>query len=84
MSIVVEFTDEFENWWNTLTEIEQDRIDGIVGLLEQRGPILSHPYSKVIKSSRYHPDMRELRVNIPNGRKIRIFYAVTPVDMQSF
>ena len=29
----VEFTDEFEEWWHTLTEIEQGKVDARVTLL---------------------------------------------------
>jgi hypothetical protein len=34
----VEYTDEFGDWWDTLTEAEQIRIDAHVRKLEQRGP----------------------------------------------
>jgi len=34
----VEFTDQFEAWWDTLSTEEQQSIDAAVGLLEQRGP----------------------------------------------
>ncbi len=41
----VEFTDEFEGWWVTLDESEQDSIAVIVTLLEYRGPFLVYPHS---------------------------------------
>lgn len=41
MAWEVEFTDEFEEWWDSLTGDEQDSIDISVGLLEEFGPILN-------------------------------------------
>ncbi|MDZ7667010.1 MAG: hypothetical protein U5K27_17075 [Desulfotignum sp.] len=38
MSWEVEYTDEFENWWKTLTEKEQVSISASVRLLEVCGP----------------------------------------------
>ena len=34
----VEFTDEFEEWWNTLSQAEQGKVDARVSLLMERGP----------------------------------------------
>jgi hypothetical protein len=36
----IEFTDEFERWWNDLSEDEQDSVDQMVRLLQLRGPSL--------------------------------------------
>ena len=33
----VEYTDEFEVWWETLTDPEQASIAAVVGLLEDQG-----------------------------------------------
>ena len=41
MSWEVEFTDEFEAWWNALTEDEQQSIAASVGLLEAVGSTLT-------------------------------------------
>jgi hypothetical protein len=72
----VEFTEEFERWWNDLTEEEQIAIDAKVRLLEEKGPNLSHPHSSGIKSSR-HQHMRELIVQC-HGEPFRILYAFDP------
>lgn len=72
----VEYTDEFEEWWLTLDEDEQESIIASVGLLEALGPQLPHPHSSGVKSSR-HGRMRELRVQ-HEGRPYRIFYAFDP------
>ena len=41
----VEYTDEFELWWNRLSEEEQESVDASVRLLEVRGPELPFPHS---------------------------------------
>jgi hypothetical protein len=76
MSWNVEFTDEFEAWWNGLDEAEQVQLDARIGLLEQMGPQLGYPHSSGINGSR-HPRMRELRIQY-RGRPIRVFYAFDP------
>ena len=72
----VEYTDEFGDWWNGLTEAEQESIDASVRLLEERGPQLGHPHSSGIARSK-HPHMRELRIQ-HRGRPYRILYAFDP------
>ena len=72
----VEFTHEFGTWWNGLDAEEQSTVDAYVSLLIEHGPVLSHPYSSEVRSSR-HPHMRELRVQHA-GRPIRVFYAFDP------
>jgi hypothetical protein len=72
----VEFTDEFEGWWDSLTESEQDSIDRTVRILKQLGPLMPDLYSKPIAISRYS-HMRELRVQ-HGGEPIRILYAFDP------
>lgn len=39
----VEFTDEFGEWWNELSEEDQEEIDPRVAVLERRGPGLGRP-----------------------------------------
>ena len=34
----VEYTDQFKDWWNTLSEGQQDDLAASVGLLMERGP----------------------------------------------
>lgn len=76
MAWEIEFTDEFETWWNTLDEHEQASIDARVQLLEERGVTLGYPYSSGVKGSR-HSQMRELRVQ-HHGRAYRVLYAFDP------
>ncbi len=72
----VEYVDEFGEWWETLSEGEQDAVDVTVRLLENRGPQLGYPYSTGIVGSR-HGHMRELRVQ-HRGEPYRILYAFDP------
>lgn len=76
MSWEVEYTDEFESWWNGLDAGEQESVDSYVHVLEQRGPRLPFPYSSGIESSK-HAHMRELRVQHA-GEPYRVLYAFDP------
>lgn len=72
----VEYTDEFEEWWNNLTEAEQIEVAAKVELLEKFGPALRRPHSDVIAMSR-HQKMKELRIQ-HRGRPYRVLYAFDP------
>ena len=72
----VEYTDQFEEWWNTLDDEAQEDIDAVVRVLEAVGPALTRPYADTVDDSR-HPNMRELRVQ-SQGRPLRILYAFDP------
>jgi hypothetical protein len=72
----VEFTDEFEAWWGSLSTDEQEVISAKVDLLEERGPALSRPHADVIVSSR-HANMKELRGKV-DERHLRVLFAFDP------
>ena len=72
----IEYTDEFEKWWNTLDPGEQDSIAVTVGLLEKLGPNLPRPYSDTVKGSSF-ANMKELRTQ-HNGQPYRTLYAFDP------
>ena len=72
----VEYTNEFEFWWKTLSESEQEDIVGVVTLLEERGTQLSFTFSSIIESSEYS-NMRELRIQ-SQSNPIRVLYAFDP------
>ena len=72
----VEFTDEFEDWWNTLSVSEQESVAATVGLLEERGTSLGFPHSSGINGSK-HEYMRELRSQA-GGHPLRTLYAFDP------
>ncbi|MBZ5572612.1 MAG: type II toxin-antitoxin system RelE/ParE family toxin [Acidobacteriia bacterium] len=76
MAWEIEYTDEFEGWWNSLSEDEQEEINAKVELLEERGPTLSRPHADVIVSSR-HSNMKELRGKVEE-RQLRVLFAFDP------
>ena len=72
----LEYTDEFGDWWDRLTEAEQESVRASVLLLEHYGPQLPFPHSSGVEVSR-HGHMRELRVQ-HQGRPYRVLYAFDP------
>lgn len=72
----IEYTDEFGDWWSSITEHEQENIAAVCELLMEHGPALPFPHSSGVEGSKYD-HMRELRVQ-SKGSPIRIFYAFDP------
>lgn len=72
----VEFSDEWNQWWDTLSEELQKEMAAIIGLLEERGTTLGSPYSSKIKNSKLS-HLRELRIQ-HKGRPYRILYVFAP------
>ena len=73
----VEFTDEFEEWFRSLSEDEQETTGVAVQELEERGPALGRPYADTVKGSR-HANMKELR---PPEGNLRVLFAFDPRRM---
>lgn len=76
MAWEVEFTSQFEIWWNSLSEEEQVEISAKVELLQEFGPTLPRPHADVITTSR-HANMKELRGKAQE-RLLRVLYAFDP------
>lgn len=76
MTYEVEFTDEFEDWWDGLDADEQGSVRAAVEKLVTLGPFLRFPDCSGIHGSR-HGRMRELRVQ-HRGRPYRVLYAFDP------
>src|SRR5215213_11700341 len=70
----IEHTDEFEEWWDSISEEEQEDIALAVEKLEEQGPSLARPLADTLENSR-HANMKELR---PPGSNIRVFFAFDP------
>ena len=76
MEWLVEFTDEFEIWWTSLSEMEQEAIDKKVRLLQRFGPVLPRPHADVITTSK-HSNRKELRSKV-DEHQLRVLYAFDP------
>lgn len=72
----MEYTGEFERWWDGLTQAAQEDVNAAVMLLQRFGPALRRPHSDVVASSK-HPHMKELRIQ-HKGRPYRVLYAFDP------
>src|SRR5712692_5538974 len=70
----VEYTDQFDAWWYTLSDQEQEAVTAAVEALEDRGPALGRPFVDVLHGSR-HANMKELR---PRGGHMRVIFAFDP------
>lgn len=70
------FTDEFEVWWNGLSEEEQESVTHDVSILRELGVRVGFPKSSGVAASKYD-HMRELRVQ-HRGRPFRVLYAFDP------
>jgi hypothetical protein len=69
----VEYTDEFDGWYQTLGEEEQDAVIARVELLQSSGPGLGRPVVGSVHQSR-HSNMKELR----SDRALRVLFAFDP------
>lgn len=69
------YTDEFGEWWDDLTDGEQEDVAAVVEQLEMLGPHLGFPRSSDVKGTKHK--LRELRVQ-SGGNPLRVFYAFDP------
>jgi hypothetical protein len=72
----VEYTDQFEEWFDSLDPGAQEDILVSVGLLEERGPSLGRPHVDTLEGTR-HPNLKELRTQ-SKGRPLRTLFAFDP------
>jgi hypothetical protein len=76
MAWEVEFTDEFDEWWSSLNEAEQEDIEASVMLLRELGPTLGRPHADLVTTSAY-PNMKELRTQ-HDGKPYRTLFVFDP------
>jgi hypothetical protein len=62
MACEVEFTDEFEIWWDNLTPDEQESVAFSIKILIDQGVNLKRPHADTIHGSKF-TNMRELRAS---------------------
>ena len=72
----IEVSDEFKEWYESLTDEECGTINGIIDALAQLGPALGRPQVDTLKGSQF-PNMKELRIQ-HQGRPYRILFAFDP------
>ena len=77
MAWEVEFTSEFQEWWDTLPELQQRDVALSVRHLIEFGPALGFPHSSKVVTSHF-PQMRELRTQSA-GKPLRTLYAFNPL-----
>jgi hypothetical protein len=71
----VEYTHQFEHWWESLTQDQQEALDDRVMLLANVGPGLKRPIVGDIKTSR-HMHMKELRISKEGA--LRVLFTFDP------
>jgi hypothetical protein len=68
-----ERTDEFNQWWGTLTKVEQRGVISSLRVLKELGPNAGRPSVDSVEGSK-HPNVKELRAT----PTIRVFFAFDP------
>ncbi len=76
MAWEIEVSDEFKEWYESLTDEECGSVNGIIDALALLGPALGRPQADTLKGSRY-ANMKELRIQ-HQGRPYRILFAFDP------
>ena len=71
----IEVTDQFVEWWSTLSGPQREAVTDRVDLLAERGPDLGRPVVDRIHSSR-HQSMKELRA--AKGGALRVLFSFDP------
>lgn len=77
MSWAIEFTDEFEAWWDGLSADEQAALAQRVDLLADKGPALKRPVVGEIKASAFAPRMKEI-VCEEGSASLRVLFIFDP------
>jgi len=77
MAWEVEFTDDFEEWWNSLSSEEQESVNASVRLLQEKGPALGRPHVDTLSKMSKHSQMKELRIQHA-GDAYRVLFAFDP------
>ncbi len=75
----VEFTDEFERWWNSLSVDEQVEISAKVELLQEHGYV-PRPMRRDFA---FAPEMKGLRGKVEE-KQLRVLYAFDPIRTRYF
>ena len=71
----VEVTDQFTQWWSTLSDDQREAVTDRVDILAERGPDLGRPIVDRIHSSR-HQSMKGLRA--AKAGALRVLFSFDP------
>ena len=69
-------TDKFDEWYDSLDDIDRTNVIAGMLLLREKGPHLSRPFADTVIGSKY-PNMKELRIQ-SKGHPLRTFFAFDP------
>lgn len=69
----IEFTDDFGEWWSSLSIEQQAALAARVELLEIHGPSLGRPAVDRIHTSR-HQNMKELRADLDGALRVLFMF----------
>ena len=69
-------TQEFKDWFLSITPKQQDSVLSAIDLLKKEGPELKRPTADRIKGSKYH-NMKELRPS-GIGKHLRVLFMFDP------
>ena len=70
-------TDEFSEWFDSLTDDQSEKVALVVEMLADQGVALGFPYCSKISGSK-HGAMRELRTS-QAGKPLRVLYMFDPI-----
>lgn len=70
-------TSEFRVWFESLEADTQVKIDYVIQLLADNGPMLGHPYVHTLTSYSKHVNLKELRIH-HRGDAFRVLFAFDP------
>ena len=73
----VEYSETFAEWWESLSESEQEDVAVKVKLLEKAGPALGRPHADTLAKQSEHTNMKELRI-VHRGDAYRVLFAFDP------
>jgi hypothetical protein len=68
-------TDDFSEWYRSISDLQADAVAVAVERLEQLGIGLGFPYSSAVRGASFA--LRELRIKT-GGRALRVMYAFDP------
>lgn len=66
-------SDQVKEWTRSLPRRQQTRLDATVEMLRVYGEDLPRDFMKAMKESRFHPELKELRVPSEN---LRVLFAI--------